>query len=1456
MDAGTATLSTQKGRLRQQLLNGEQNIDALNQPMNPQQPYSNYDIMTPVNAPGPGGSGSFTSRKGGASSITSQSTMNRFFRRNKNEMGGFDEDLGADIGELTNGSNMSFDDLSHIRDRGPYATKASNSLDSTPFIPTLGSNNVKHVNNISYRKQMNQQKKLALVNGARAMSLASGSNPMNPPAPHPQQQGQYYNPQQYPYQGQPQPYIDPRSMSLSSNQNNYRAQSLNTNQPPGAPRTMSLNTNRMFPPQQPPHIHPQQGNPRAMSMRPFPPPNQQFHPPYNPQQGPPPPNGPRTMSLNSNQPYGPHPQQFQPIPPPNNAYYANGGAGGHPPPPNGYANGPRTKSLSSQQAYQPQMIPPPPQQQQYQHQHQHQQPPQQYAYGIPQQQQPQPQLQPQQHQSHPSQELNQQPQPPIQPPTIANNGYGQHNSNESLMHVVEEDEESIDHPIEESTRVISTSGRKPPPPPATTTTATSEYNQSLPLSSSSPIRSDGDEEEDIDEEDAIYKFEPEDEAQSLSRKSTLKKSNSMRLRKINLFSKNTTNSESIDPHAGNTTTPPDESEINFPHEQSHHNFQQHQEHISPSFNLNKSNINNEDEGVRESIYDEQEVMAHNQNHREQFSKLGASALNNTTKDVFVTASDLSPEKRQITPSKEKNLPKLPTDEDDDTDIERDEDTIINKENISQDTADNVDEDEDDEDPQQHQSTSTDDSNVLKERGSPSSSKANLSINSQTSTPSLTQKTWLKAVPHKSLIANTAFSNFRSPSSDSHGKFNNPNPAVLPLENESEVNEEQYGNGKEVVNDEPQTEEEAVYEKEDLNDLPSPQVESPDTQAFAVPPSIYSSSYSTIPPESPSTQTHDESKEQVPENEDDEEEEEEEEEVSHESSNKSVNDNIGSSTPPTASTSNVSNNNYWNIPHYNPGLNYNQTAPVDGNDNDFDDDIDFSPVQTPQPDIQPREIQPPIPQPIVYDAPSQVLNNAKIRSTNTNELMSSPIKDPLPVPNQKSINNNNNSTVSTPNRRNSNSNTANDKDKRSSRTFSLSGSSKNLFKRLSLSGKKSNNNIAEDGNNRRNSSLTSPNVTPKQPSTRRVSSSTSAYNSPAQAPIQPYQPSPQKPVEEKKKVKFTKEELGIMNCNNELLYELELVTTELASSIKRELGLENRLKNNSSSPVQEDYLHSELMSKSKMISELQEKLNKERRLRFVSEEHALLMEHGQNPSPLKLNYEKTELYKQLLIKNDLVHQLEDKLNEEYNKNQQYQYQIQQEQRQIEGGGGQRNSDSNLLDKYNELLKENTDLKFRVIPELEKSVEYNQNELLKLSTNTHGNRKISLLHEEYNNGNSNGKKYSNGNNNANEESIEQIHTLKNQREELRDTVTKMTMNHNYELKLYQDRIKALESKLKDTKFINDKLSGRSIDQQQQSHNEGGFNNMPKSYSSNFESIKTGGGGKLSGFSIVTPTKKFID
>lgn len=1040
-----ASTATQKGKLRQRLLNSELDINVLNEQQQPQIPMQQqmameqgggvYQQQYPQAYPqayvanGAQSQPSFLNSyesltNQGANegvrkaSLTSQSnmTMNKFFRRNKGD-GGFDEETGADINDLTNGSNVSFDDISHIRDRGKYGVNGPH-LDSTPFIPTIGggigSASGKSLNNIQYRKQMNHQKKMAYASNARAMSLA-GSNPM-------------------------QQTSDPRAMSLSSFGNG------------NGPRAMSLNSNGMM-----------ANGPRAMSLNnrmPMPPPGKGGYMPQN---------GPRTMSMRNNgAPFGNGPY-MQPTGGPRAMSLTNG-------PP-----GPRAMSLTNGNPMNQQYTPRPhPQQMQQMQQLNPQQMQQMQHMQHMQQMQQMQQLNPQQYGgyqtmnpnaramslnggnpmndprfNHAGQFSNSQqrqnmphPMPNGPNPNMApepNQNYAQ-KSNDSLMNVLEEEDENNTNSPKEN-QVVSSNRRE----------------------------NNGD--NTIDDDDVVYKFDEHDDAGLLSRKSTLKKSNSMKLRKLNLFNSETREQPDIQETSFDES--PNESRRLSHSSQTLHNTGND---VSPSFNLRKAR------GARESMLNDasnEEDLAQLDERQEKFKSLGANAeyngsiANSLNKDVFVTANDL------ISPSKvgkgdnNKKSPLLKN-----TGYE---DINENEENYMK-----------------------NDNDMLKRRGSPEPI-------SNSTLPNDAHSNMLSKQPSiRSLVTNTAFDKFReSPRQSSK---------TLPELPASPTNSDYGTNATNTTNEDLNLEGSFSQPKQMLDETSNYSSLSSlvQSQNNANPTSFERANINAEPLAS--------------------------QQASDQSISSTPRDNNENSTPPTTHNSNISNTNY----------------------NDKAQTVDSNVAQV-YPKTEGKD-------------PSNERRMSAIRNMNTSDMLSSPIVD---------------DNIFAPESAR--------KERRSSKTFSLSNKSKNIFKRFSKSGKKS---ADED------ESFTNDEV-----SFNLNRNSIHSYN---QGGIQARKASsasigqsrPEKPL------KFTKEELGIMNCNSELLNDLQLVTTELASSIKRELEFANRLKNNSSSPLESsDELRSQLLGKAKVISDLQDKLNKERSLRFICEEHALLAENGTSPSPLKLNYEK-------------------------------------------------------------------------------------------------------------------------------------------------------------------------------------------------------------------------------------------
>ncbi|CCH46708.1 Chromodomain-helicase-DNA-binding protein [Wickerhamomyces ciferrii] len=187
-----------------------------------------------------------------------KSSMNNLFKMNKSKSkfsggGDDDDDEEKDVMIDDNGTEMSFDDISTLRDRGRYGGQSS--FDSTPIIPTLSSTSsarpgsTSNMSNVQYRKQMTAFKKQVMTNAGkvingpndpRAMSLQSGGR--------------------NPYIDANQNNFDPRAMSLQGFNpylNDPRTRSMTNQSPqPFQPRTNSL-TNQ---PQQ------TQNYPRAYSL--------------------------------------------------------------------------------------------------------------------------------------------------------------------------------------------------------------------------------------------------------------------------------------------------------------------------------------------------------------------------------------------------------------------------------------------------------------------------------------------------------------------------------------------------------------------------------------------------------------------------------------------------------------------------------------------------------------------------------------------------------------------------------------------------------------------------------------------------------------------------------------------------------------------------------------------------------------------------------------------------------------------------------------------------------------------------------------------------------------------------------------------------------------------------------------------------------------------------------------
>lgn len=1219
-------------------------------------PYnSSYDMTLP---PAPSGS---SSRK---ASMTSQSGINRFFKRNKQDDMNFNEDAGADIGELTNGANISLNDITHIRDRGAYAHNSKKRIeDTTPLIPMVGGAigpATKSNNNVLYRKQMNQQMKKAYASGSRAMSMNNQGNPMDQP------RTMSFN--SFGAQG-------PRTMSLMSN--NTTATSIpsgsltsNGGYPLGMQQAQARNNsmnNQQFA---------QQG-PRSMSMRNI---------PYNAQ-------GPRTMSLSNlanniaggyqNQPNQFPNQNFQGKP---MGYQATPSRGP------GYGPGPVPGSNQfNQQGYPPQGR---------SNSFQGNQPPMNFQGQSP--------IQNQtgfQNQGNMAPVPNQSNYNPTAP-------YGNTQSKDSLTNVAEEDEDSV-------TRRNTLAPERTQAAPSFKSKVAQEMESESPIVASSPKlnKTLG--------EDVVYTDD------DVSQKSPLKKSNSIRLRKLDLFNnKKQEQIESTDeePEDGSTTPVRMKSD--------------NETELSPTFNARNS----------KSRYSTYTTDDEDYNNRDNYRTIGASAGNKSnattlTNDVFVTASDFtSPNKltKDVSALPSPNILGATPNENDST---------FSESNDTDDTADTI---------------KPRDLSEITRIASSGSTKLN---------------------SYKSIVANTAFNNFRSASAETTPKLNHTRELDT-TPKFADVDATPKQNTSRDLDETPKQDTSRDLDGTPKFSAPSIFTGPPTIPGSSDKSSLDSSLYSStsLRFEQPAGYTYSQESLDKSSNSRD------AVEYSSYTTNESPK---GNESEPAKETTNENAKmlaSAYGDNHLGVDLNAEpETEPIEPivvgkqrnsslrNSPSFNNRLSNSTTPLNQSSFQTLD------------------NQVNRRSTGTPQTVESKVAD--------SFKPTTNDLTYMPVGMDSSTSDS----RRGSRNMSLTNKSKNFFKRLSKGNRKSSINSTDLDNDNESFKLSRHSYqsgTDVNANYRDVDTS--------KRPIS-MQATPAKP--QPRQLHFTKEELGIMNCNNDLVTELELVTTELASSIKRELALEGKLKNNINTSGQTRILDNEyeLTTKAKAIIDLQEKLNKERRLRFISEEHALMLEHGQEPSALKINYEKNEIYKQLLIKNDMVNQLEDKL--------------------AEYEGKSRAEDATLLDKYNELLKENTDIKFRVIPELERK--YRDSETRKVRSL---NRSMALTNDDTFDS-------------SYDESQEEISALKSHREELRETVSKMTASHNHELRLAFDRIRMLESKVQNLKSINDKLTKRvGGDSYDQEMNPSGHKNIQTKPSMNGLTVNNQGG-KLAGFSIVSPKKNLF-
>ncbi|KAG7666368.1 uncharacterized protein J8A68_000089 [[Candida] subhashii] len=1473
MDAGTSALMgggrSNKARLRQQILNGEQDIEALSNTLNQeqamqqqqqqqrryqpaytqQQPYSNNHSMsftegTPVYnynpsnngiPPGPPTQGS---RK---SSLTSQSGVNRFFRRNK--VDNFNEDAGADIGDLTTGNQMSFSDITHIRGMGDT---------TAPIIPTLaagaggggaipgvvGTGGPK-MNNIQYRKQMNYQKKMALLNGARANSLAMGENPML--QQQPQQQQQRYPPG------------DPRAMSMTSNPGyNPRAMSLSSNagmmqQQQGGPRAMSMRSGayppppgqqqqQPFPPQQ---QRPQQyqqyppvGGPRAMSLQsgsqpgPFPQPQPRPYgygqQPQQQQMQQPPSNGPRTMSLsntrynnnpafNNNNNNMPPPQQYArtkslgagpgpgPMYPPGAQpqFRPQNLVTGNPPQFQRQGGGQMYGQSPPQQQNQPRIAPPQSQQQGYtsdQYSNGQQVPQQGYndeavppqqrqAYGDQQgyvSELPPPQ------QSHSDQQQGyreeQQPgyidQQPQSQQSSQSRSYDQENdsyqqqSQSSFAYEQQSPERQPDE-YEEDNRVQS-----PPPQrnPQRSTTAGNTFTP-LPPPPSNPYSMNYYNSSDslmnvVEEEEE--EEEGEEHHDRISRKSTL------RVRKLNLFNDVEEESAPKEPESNQRylEDKKQESELAKLEAVELIEKEKQKESMVGIWNTKKKSGGSMPrrkppspsplvESFAESVKALPELPSHEeeeQNDDEQEERdIVYRAGSKDRSDVDLNEEIEIPVITKPSPRQQGTR----TQEEDDDELEHK--VSRDRSNGRYDTDDASSEYESSE---YNESSTTFTSNNngpssamstpvfrVKSRFGNNENDENDStkqsppqVTKTLSPPRYIKKPMDRQISNGSfnkIVANTVFSNFKSPASDSIPRFASPSmsqtPSFTPITQTTT-----QPDPAEEEEQQPKPEPDSVSSKS-LNDNMSGSLYNNDA-SFSSEDDGVDTSFQKISAPTEENET-DEIIRQV---------------SSRYSGRNSAYSYFKESLSPDVEKDIMTKRDILmeEVEEEQDSENYDDKQSTFEFGSGLKSKVSSASIsksgtasgsfgnlkRSSRSSIGANGGN-------VISRSGSYVNTSMVPS----HFNATPSLPPSPrvlmgsfSANGGNNENSNGSFVPPESPRVMNSGSSSRRESTvSNASTSRHSKSFNIFKRLSKSNKKDDSPLTRT---RTNDSITS---TIKAPLT------------------------------------FTKQEMSIMTCNSDLLNELEFVTTELASAIKREVALENNIRSKNQMPKDIQDLRQELIEKRKLVVELQDKLNKERRLRFISEEHALLSEHGQTPSALKLNYENVELYRQLLIKNEEINQLNERIGEIDNA---------------------KRLDSGMVEKYNELLKENMELKV------------NENSPRRGRDSCRDN---------------------------NEDLRMEVNNLREQRDELRDVIENLIKNNSIEMKSAQDKIENLQGKLNDMKLINQKLTtrgGRGDDENDYINGYIGGDGSGGGNGQYYGNRKNGG--KLQGLAVISSSNRLFD
>ncbi|QPG74866.1 hypothetical protein FOA43_002202 [Brettanomyces nanus] len=246
------------------------------------------------------------------------------------------------------------------------------------------------------------------------------------------------------------------------------------------------------------------------------------------------------------------------------------------------------------------------------------------------------------------------------------------------------------------------------------------------------------------------------------------------------------------------------------------------------------------------------------------------------------------------------------------------------------------------------------------------------------------------------------------------------------------------------------------------------------------------------------------------------------------------------------------------------------------------------------------------------------------------------------------------------------------------------------------------------------------------------------------------------------------QLGVLNDNTKLLKELQIVSTELAGSISRELTLEGKLR--AKSLVSASILK-ETENGSK-VSELTEQLNEERRKRYATEEMILKRSDGvsDNSQMTEMGYKNSSLSKKIV-------ELEDQLQSEKMRTN-----LLEEER------------DKLKSSLEDMSKKYRDLTNNVVPELQ-----NQVEILSNSNNPQNSLEERLESLQLENESLKQQQISES---------DEVTVLKSQRDSFREALKNLKIQRDIDFRMNAEKVKSQEHTVNKLSSINGQLSRKLL------------------------------------------------